>query len=654
MPLGALSAGHGDLWCNAFGVCAVGEPPKPLEKCGRGRKMALLMFRRIVFLSCLVSLCGPLWAQEEAIKPAWLTEKFARTYTLKIPAPRGQIVDRNGEPLAVTRVCQNLAVGFPTPLDYSDAKAVAFARGEIEKAERLTGRKITISDKAIERHYRNRGILPLDILQDVSSADQAALKGKMGDGLVLHPMYVRSYPNGALAAHILGYAGRSGPIPDGPVDNNEPLWADAEGRDGLEAAFNEQLTGKPGQITLHFDARGKKDYEKVTVPPQPGYNVVTTLDIRLQRLCEKALERGVKRGALVFLDPNTGDILAMASWPSYDPNVFIPAITAEQFKALNDNPNHPLIPRAFRSAYPPGSTFKTFVGLAALESGTIKPEDEFAGPPSMQVGNIVMRNWKKTDAGMLTLAEALEQSCDTWFYQVGIKTGSKPLVEWAQRFGFGVKTGIPLRSEADGLVPTSDYLKKKEGRRFTDGDLANFSIGQGFLLVTPLQMAQAMGAVGNGGTFYQTRLVLQVQGLDDKIITGYDVRIKDQVEINPDHLAALKKGLIDVVTGGHATGSRAEVENVEVAGKTGTAEWGPKTAGRNAAWFTGFAPADVPKYAFAALYESDVNQKNSHGGTVAAPLVGQVLKELFKDESKPQKPKRPKAEAPAEEESAGD
>ena len=541
---------------------------------------------------------------------------------------------------------------FPTPLEYSDAKAVAFAREQIEKAERLTGRKITVSDKVIERHYRNRGILPLDILQDLSSEEQAALKGKMGDGLVLHPMYVRSYPNGALAAHILGYAGRSGPALSGPVENNELLWPEAEGGDGLEAAFNEQLTGKPGQITLHFDAKGKKDYEKVTVPPQPGYNVVTTLDLRLQRLCEKALEKGVKRGALVFMDPNTGDILAMASWPSYDPNFF-----RERFDALNNDANKPLIPRAFRSAYPPGSTFKTFVGIAALESGTIKPDDEFSGPPSMQIGNIVMRNWKKTDAGMLTLAEALEQSCDTWFYQVGIKTGSKPLVEWAQRFGFGVKTGIPLRSEADGVVPTADYLKKKEGRRFTDGDLANFSIGQGFLLVTPLQMAQAMATVGNGGTLYQTRLVLQVQGMDDKIITGYDLRVKEQIEINPEHLSALKKGLIDVVTGGHATGSRAEVENVEVAGKTGTAEWGPKTAGRNAAWFTGFAPADLPKYAFAALYESDVNQKNSHGGTVAAPLVGQVLKELFQDEAKPQKRKRAKAEptpAPAEEEGAGD
>ena len=616
------------------------------------------MHCRIAFLSCLFALLplGCSLAQTETIKPTWLTDKFARTYVLKIPAPRGQIMDRNGEPLAVTRVCQNLGISFPTPLDYSDAKVVAFAHEQITRAERLTGRTISISDKSIERHYRNRGILPLDILQDLSPAQQAALKDHLGEGLVMHPIYVRHYPNGTLAAHILGYAGRAGPALETPIENNELLWPEAEGREGLELAFNEQLTGKPGQVTLHFDATGKKVYEKITVPPQPGYNVVTTLDLRLQRLCEKTLEKGVKRGALVFLDPNTGDILAMASCPSFDPNLFIPAISAERYKALNDDPNHPLIPRAYRGAYPPGSTFKTFVGIAALESGAIKPDDEFPGPPAMEVGNIIMHNWKKTDAGMLNLAEALEQSCDTWFYAVGIKTGSKPMVEWSQRFGFGVKTGIPLRAEAEGFVPTDDYMRKKEARRLSSGDLANFSIGQGDLLVTPLQMAQAMGAVANGGTFYQTRLVLQVQSLDDKIVTGYDLRVKDQIDLKPENLAALKKGLVDVVSGSRGTGGKGGVENIEVAGKTGTAQWGPKTKERNAAWFTGFAPASAPKYAFVALFESDVNQKNTHGGTVAAPLVGEVLKELFKDDSKPKK-RKGKAEAtpkPKEEEVGGD
>lgn len=612
--------------------------------------------RRIAFLTCLAfSLAltaAPAQEPDENIKPSWLTEKFARTYTLKIPAPRGQILDRNGEPLAVTRVCQNLGISFPTPLDYPDTKAVAFAREQIQKAERATGRKLNFTDKTIERFYRNRGILPFDIIMDVPPSMQRALKDHLGAGLVLHPVYARAYPNGSLAAHIIGYATRSGAPPDAPIENNDLVWPDAEGRDGLEATFNEQLTGKPGQMTMRFDANGKKVYEKVTVPPTPGCNVVTTLDLHIQQLCEKSLEKGAKRGALVFLDPNNGDILAMASIPSFDPNAFSPAISPERYNALNNDPAKPMLSRAFRSAYPPGSTWKTVTGIAALESGTIKPDDEFSGPPAISVGNIVMHNWSKYDAGMLNLAGAMERSCNTWFYQVGIKTGPKPLVEWAQRLGFGAKTGIPLRAETEGMVTTPEYLKKKEGRRFTDGDLANFSIGQGYLLVTPLQMAQAMGTVANGGAFHQTRLVLQVQSLDEQIVAGYDVRVKDDLELKKETLDAIKEGLIAATNGGHGTGHRAAVDNVDVAGKTGTAEWGSKD--RFASWYAGFAPADTPKYAFAALYETDFKQKNCHGGTVAAPLVGNVLRELLQDESKPQKHKHTKAQSAQEEEENAD
>jgi len=617
------------------------------------------MFRRTVSISCLLFCLalGSAPAQYDNVKPSILTEKFARTYVFKIPAPRGQIVDRNGEPLAVTRVCQNLGISFPTPLDYPETKALAFAHEQIEKAERLTGRKITIPDKTIERHFRNRGVLPLDIAQDLTEAQQAALKGHLGAGLVIRPMYVRSYPNGALAAHILGYAGRAGAALDGPIENNELLWPEAEGREGLEATFNDQLTGKPGLMRVHFDATGKKDDEKILAPPEPGCTVVTTLDVNLQRLCEKALEKGVKRGAIVFMAPNSGDILAMASWPSFDPNLFIPAISAERYKTLNENPNLPLLPRAYRSAYPPGSTFKTISGLAALESGAIKTTDTLPGPASLQVGNLVMRNWKKTDAGLLTFAEALEQSCNTWFFQAGINTGAKPIIDFAARLGLGKKTGIPLNSEAEGTLATADFLKKNHIWKLLDGDAANLAIGQGFTLVTPLQMAQAMATLGNGGTLFQTRLVSQVQSLDRQIVIGYDPRIKDQIEIKPENLAELKRAMINVITGAHGTGARGGVDNVDVAGKTGTAQWGPKTKERYALWFAGFAPAEKPAYAFVALYESDIGENRPHGGTVAAPMIGQVLKELFKEEAKPKKAKKSKAApipSPAEEENAGD
>ena len=610
------------------------------------------MFRR-TFASLVPSLAAGLvamaaaasvFAEEESFKPTWETQRLARTYVQNIPAPRGQILDRNGEPLAQNRLCFNLGINFPTPLEFTNAAAIAFARAQIARAERLTGRKASVTDEAIVKHYANRGILPLDIFQDLNIKEQESIGREGGEGLVLHPIYVRIYPNGSLAAHILGYAGRAGRMPDGPIQNNDLLWPEAEGREGLELTFNEQLTGKPGQVTYNFDAQGKKVSEKITAPPEPGFNVVTTLDVKLQRICEKVLSQGCKRGAMVFMDPNSGDILAMASWPTFDPNAFIPVISQEDFKALNEDPNLPLLPRTFRSAYPPGSTFKVFVGVAALESHKITLEQEFSGPPALTIGNLVMHNWKKTDAGMLNFAAALEQSCDTWFYQVGIKTGARPLVEWALKFGFSSRTGIPLRSEVEGSIPTDEYLQKHKLPRLGAGGLANISIGQGDVLVTPLQMAQAMAIVAGGGTFYQTRLVQQVQGLDDAIVTGYEPRLRDELEMTPEILAELKKAMVAVVSGGHGTAHKAAVEGVEVAGKTGTAQWGPKNAERYAAWFAGFAPAEKPKYAFAALYESDPGQREAHGGTVAAPLIGKVLREVCKQEPKAKRKKRKKTD----------
>jgi penicillin-binding protein 2 len=214
--------------------------------------------------------------------------------------------------------------------------------------------------------------------------------------------------------------------------------------------------------------------------------------------------------------------------------------------------------------------------------------------------------------------------------------------EWAMKLGFGARTGIPLGSEADGRIPTDDFMKQVHGRKMLDGDLANFSIGQGDVLVTPLQMAQAMATIGNGGTFYQTRLVKQVQSIDGQIVTAYSVRAREQLDIDPKILKEIKKAMVAVVSSRSGTAGRAAVPNVKVAGKTGTAQWGPKNKERTAAWFAGFAPADKPKYAFAAIYESDVSNAEVHGGTVAAPLVGKVLREVLKEEPKDDKKKKKK------------
>jgi penicillin-binding protein 2 len=570
--------------------------------------------------------------------PTWDTQKLARTYVLNIPAPRGQIVDRNGSPLAQTRVSYNIALNFPTPTTFTDAQVMQYAEPQILLARSITGRPIALSQDLLLKHYKNRGVLPLVIAQDLRFEEIEAFKRRKPETLVLLPTYQRFYPNGALAGHLIGYAGRTGRMPDGPIQNNEVLWPGAEGREGLEQTFDDQLQGKEGQYNIAFDATGKKASEQVVIPPQPGYNVVTTIDEAIQRLCEQTLEKSVKRGAIVIIDPNNGDILAMASWPTINPNAFIPNISADAFKALQDDPQIPLLPRAFRSAYPPGSTFKVTSGLAALEEHVVKIDDHFSCPPSLDIGRLTFRNWKKTDAGSLNFADALTQSCNTWFYQVGIKTGSQRLSDWSLRMGFGSRTGIPLAAETEGRVPNDEYMKKVHGRKMLEGDLANFSIGQGDVLITPLQMAQMMAIVGNGGTFFQTRLVKQVQSIDGQIVTAYGVRARAQYDFDPKVLKEVKRAMVQVVSSGMGTAGKASVPNVKVGGKTGTAQWGAGKREQTAAWFAGVAPIDKPRYAFAALYESEVsNSDDVHGGSHAAPLIGKVLRELFKEESKPVK-----------------
>ncbi|MFL6528839.1 MAG: penicillin-binding protein 2, partial [Chthoniobacterales bacterium] len=571
------------------------------------------------FTSTPVPSATPAPQAEETIVPTYETQKMARAYVLDIPAPRGQIVDRNGAPLAQNKLSFNLAIAFPTPLDFSDKQALDFAREKIVAAEKLLGRKLTITDELILRHYHNRGILPFEIAQNLSEEQHDSLQKKLPNGMLLRPIYMRVYPNGKLAGHIVGFTGKTGRNPDGIIDNHEVLWPETEGREGLEQTFNTMLTGQHGEYKMTFDKDGRKTSERITTPPVPGYTVVTTLDVKLQEMAEKALEAKAKRGAIVIIDPNTGDILAMASWPTFNPNSFIPNISAEKFKELQDDPNIPLLPRAFRSSYPPGSTFKVAVGIAALESGAITPEDDFDCPPAVQIGNVTFHNWKKTERGSLNFVGALTESCDTWFYQVGIKTGAEPIIDWAQKLGFGAKCGIPLRGEVEGRVPNDTYMKATHGRKLLNGDIANLSIGQGDCEVTPLQMAQAMAIVANGGRFYQTRLVQQVQTLDNEIVTAYQVRDKRALNISASTIEELQEGLVDAVNAPAGTAHQASMENVEVAGKTGTAQWGPKKKERTAAWFAGFLPAKQPAFAFAALYEGDVGS-TVHGGSAAAPM----------------------------------
>ena len=562
-------------------------------------------------------------------KPTWETQKQARTFVLGIPAPRGQITDRNGKPLAQTRLSYNLAINFPTPLDWQDGRIVAFARQQITLASGLLNRAIPLSDEAIVNHYRNRGVLPLDLVEDLSPQELGVVQRGVTANLLLRQTYVRFYPNGPLAGHILGYTGREAPLSIRPIENNDLIFSDSQGREGLEQVFDNELRGQPGQLHVTYSADGNKMSERIARPPIPGYNVVCTIDEDIQRICENVLAKDTKQGAIVVLDPTNGEIIAMASNPGFNPNEFVPVIKKDVFERYNTDPHDPLVPRAYRSAYPAGSTFKVFVGFAALETGKIKPGTEFSCPTAFTVGNHTFANWKKTSAGNLNFFEALTQSCNTWFYQVALKIGAKPIIEYANLLGLGKKTGIPLRAENAGNIPTDEYMLRVHKREIKQGDVANMAIGQGDILITPLQMAQAMGGIAMAGKLHQTRLVKQVQTIDNKVIAAYPDRLREDIPVDPNVDQTLRKAMLGVVYDDQGTAHSAQVKGVKVAGKTGTAQWGPESKQRTAAWFAGYMPAEAPEYAFAALYEGDPNDNTVHGGSHAGPLIGKVFKEIY-------------------------
>ncbi len=572
--------------------------------------------------------------------PTWDTQKQARVWFLSIPAPRGQICDRNGEPLVQQRMGYNLGIQFPRPFKFSDAEVTEFVTAEAQKLSQILGRELKVQPGAALKHYRNRPLLSWVLAQNLSVAEQTKIKEAQNPQWELLPFYLRYYPNGKLAGHTLGYVGRTGRFQDGPVENNEPLWPDMEGREGLERTFEQVLRGESGQLNLTYNGAGKKSSEQVSITPIAGKHVITTLDLALQKSCEAALAAGTKRGAMVLMDPQNGDILALASWPPLDPSQFVPSISEADYEALKKDKNEPLFPRFSLGSYPPGSTFKCFVGLAGMASGRINPNDEFECMPGLQIGDRIFHNWKRENTGNLNFASALEQSCNTWFYQAGLKMGPEVITEYATGVGFGEKTGIPIPEESAGLIPTDEYMRQKHGVHMAGGQLAMLAIGQGSTEITPLQMAQAMSVLGNGGTLYQARLVKQVQDITGEVVSAYGVRVRRRVEIPPATLAALRLGMMQVVAGSHGTAHQAKVDKVNVAGKTGTAQWRDK---RTVAWFAGFAPAEGPRVAFAVVYEGDPNRNDVHGGTHAAPMVGKVLRDYFKDPARI-KPVLPKDE----------
>ncbi len=552
-----------------------------------------------------------------------VNRRNARNIALEVPGPRGLITDRNGLIMACSEIAYQPALNFGQLQDESDEAILTIAQETMEAYRKLG---LKISDKKDEQllaHYRDRRWLALPLGPTVRENEIANIREKLNK--VPHgqlvPLYIRNYPARTTACHILGYTGVAAKLPTGPINHNDPLFERQEGRSGLELKFNKQLTGKPGQWRLMFDESGKRILDELKSKPKPGGTVVTTLNLDWQKAAEKSLRENTRgRGAFVMMDVHSGEILVMASVPNFDPNTFIPAISQKDYDVLRNDPNTPLVSRAFAGVYPPASTFKTITVAAALRHNIIEENTYVNCPYSVRIGGHEFKNHNRF-SGSINCITALVLSNNPFMYQIAAtlepRIGAARLCETARRFGYGSTTGIPLPDKA-GNVPDEAWMHRNYGRGFMAGDAANLSIGQGALLATPLQVAHAVAGIANGEYLPKAQLIRQILDTDGNVVYQFTPTTQNRLSDMRDALATVRKGMKAVVNGG--TGHRAGLSYVTNAGKTGTAQWGRPSDDCRLAWFAGFLPADNPRYAYVALYEGSPHQRIS-GGHMAATIV---------------------------------
>jgi penicillin-binding protein 2 len=583
--------------------------------------------------------------------------------TVRIPSVRGEIRDRNGIPLVQNRASYDVDFYLPEMVsgfrERNDGQVPyiqyqAPVRGMLQNMREpdivqivntaVIPRLETLdlakdyNAKRLKTHYRNDSEIPFTYLEDIDFPTLAKFSehdvGLPGVNIGIKP--VRQYLYGSLAADLLGYVGMPVNIDMEDAAHYKFYQPDVEGKSQIELAMDQYLRGQPGVRVMQRNVKGEITGEEKTIQPKPGANVYLTIDARIQMIAEQALRQPLLgRAAAVVVDPNNGDILAMASIPSFDPNVFIPSVSGSDWKALNANPAVPLVDRAV-SGFAPGSTFKIVTALAGLTKGMANAEFTCTG--SVTYGGRPFHCWiaaKGGSHGTLGLADALKVSCDCYFYQYGNAAGIDAIDQIGALLGFGQTYDIGLSDEKAGIMPGPEWLKEHYPKeKWTSAYTANVSIGQGYVLASPLQLAMAYAAVANGGICYEPRLVKTVLNADgsparddDGNIAVPDVpKIRGDLRqlVKPADIEVVRKGLWEVVNSPEGTGTKGQIPGTVVAGKTGTAQSRELGKDENIAWFCCFAPYDHPKYVVVAMV-----QGGKHGGSVAGPVAAHILQQVL-------------------------
>jgi len=546
-----------------------------------------------------------------------------RIRPVKLRPPRGIIYDRNGRPLVENVLAFDISL---VPEDTQDLAASITKLAPIVKMAPESIRAMLEDADSTRSKYD-----PVKIKEQAPWDEVAVVEAHQEDlpGAIIEPEHQRHYPYEGLASHQLGYIGK---VTQAQRKQEQSDLGILSGQGGLEKIYDKLLRGIAGRRMIQVNAAGRKVKDLGIEEPRPGTDIYLTIDLDVQRAAEEAL--GDRAGAVVAMDPNSGEILALVSHPNYDPNLFPRGISPKDWDRLSNDPSHPLYNRAIQSVYPPGSTFKIVVSLAGLETGIINPDEKITCKGHLRSGRRTFRCWKKGGHGSVDFHRGLVESCDVYFYTMGERIGFDTVAKYAHELGLGSLTGILMSDEKAGLIPTTDWKRKKTGEPWYPGDTYINSIGQGFVQVSPIQACQMMSVLANGGVLYRPRLLKHTRNRETGVVTQGRVELRKRIVLKPEVLEKIRSALAGVVAEPGGTAHGAATPLATVAGKTGTAQViaqavpGRKLAAESQdhAWFVSYAPVENPRIAVAVLVEH-----GGHGGAAAAPVAKKVIEEYIKN-----------------------
>lgn len=597
-----------------------GKPPLRDDTNFAAGKIAIFQYLAVIIFLFLIAGFWKLQVQN----PQFYDQRAMQNSIKSVPilAPRGRILDRDGRVI----------------VDNHSSFSLLLARESL-KEEHLRdiaqGLNLDYTDlvERVRRFKSQPKYVPIVIKEELDPADLAfvASHHDFFPELVEIEAQRRLYPQNGMLAHVIGYTGE---VSEDELDS--PDFAkydpgDVVGKFGIERQYNDTLTGVDGQRQVVVDNRGQVRETLKTKPAVAGKDLQLTIDLDLQAVAELAMDNGVKElgvnhkdGAVVALDPRTGQVLAMVSRPTFDPNKFAVRIKSKDWKEIVDNPGKPLMNKAIQAVQAPGSTFKPFVALAGLESGSIDDKFQVHCPGGVSLFGHYFHCWVKTGHGTLSMHNGIVHSCDVYFYTIGSKMGINNISFYGDLAGFGHLTGIDLPHEKEGLMPSEQWKLRTQRQKWYAGETPSVAIGQGAVTVTPLELARAIGGLSVGGTWHQPHLLMRPYKPEQSV----------HWTLNPANVKDVIDGMYGVVNEGGGTGGRARLQNVEVCGKTGSAQLASneflKGAGaskayemRDNAWFEGFAPRDNPEIVVVCFFEHGVH------GQYAAPVVRDVIKAYF-------------------------